>query len=319
MLWKHSRNYYYGNGMPDPPSCLSEFQFAHLRHGHGCMSCETPHSRKTYWAFLRRWCKTCLQSKTIKEHDAVVLLRDANGEDISYLHDCLPAGIFDSWGNFVGVGPATTHSLKTVYLLSDVQKLIADYLELKAQNNDPETWPTELHAWHAPRMADAAERKAFAHKMEAWEESTRNERSYDYAAKKMARKTYFQEKAGQLNPPITPSEMECCPSYRRAIAIPKDPNTVSWQQLRPKLEKEAAELKAKGGPPKNSSSHASSLSGTSTPVSSIEPRESQQLQQSQPPHRQQPPYVIPVMAFSSGFVPGYPALHPPHPPHSHPY
>lgn len=314
MLWKHSRNYYYGSDMPDPPSELTEFQYAHLRHGHGCMSCGAPNTRKTYWAFLRRWCKTCLQSKTVKEHDAMVLLRDANGEDISYLHDCLPSGIFDSWGNFVGVGPATTHSLKTVFLLSDVRKLVADYLSLKAQNEDPAQWPAEVHAWRTPKMELVKERKTFAHKMEGWEETARSERSYDYQAKKMARKAYFQEKAAQLTPSISLREMECCDSYRRAIAIPKDPNTTSWFQLKPKLEKEAAALRAKGGPPEERP-HTSSNSGTSTPNSIMD-------HGIIPPSAPQQPYILPVLAFASGFLPGHlpsHSTHPPHPPPGHPF
>ncbi|KAF2848963.1 hypothetical protein T440DRAFT_469707 [Plenodomus tracheiphilus IPT5] len=243
MLWKHSRNYYYGKDMPDPPSELTEFQYAHLRHGHGCMSCGAKNTRKTYWAFLRRWCKTCLQSKTLKEHDALALLRDEKGEDISFIKACLPSGIFDSWGNFVGVGPATTHSLKTIYSLPDVQKLVAEYnTEARTRSADQ----TELHTWyvtwHANKMSIIEERKAFAKKMELWEETTRSTKTFDYQARKSARKLYFEQKAKQLTPPIDLRQLEACPSYRRAIAIPKDPNITSWNQLRPKVEKETAEL-----------------------------------------------------------------------------
>jgi hypothetical protein len=295
MLWKHSRNYHYGSALPEPPSELTEFQYADLRHDHGCMSCGTANTRKTYWAFLRRWCKTCLQSKTLKEHDAMVLLRNAHGEDVSYLHNCLPSGIFDSWGNFVGVGPATTHALKTVYLLSDVQKLVIDYINLKAQNKDPASWSAELHAWYDPKVAIVEERRAFAHKMEGWEELMRNERTYDYSAKKSARKKYFQAKALELSPAISVREIECCPSYRRAIAIPKEPNNTSWLQLKPKLEKEAAELKAKGGPP-DDRLPTLSTSGTSTPVSAMEP---------------QRPFMLPSIGYALGFHLGI------GPPHSH--
>lgn len=270
MLWKHSRNYYYGSDMPDPPSELTEFQYAHLRHGHGCMSCGAKNTRKTYWAFLRRWCKTCLQSKTLKEHDAMAKLRNSNGEDISYLHKCLPSGIFDSWGNFVGVGPASTHSLKTVYLLSDVQNLVAEYnRETQEKASDQAAMRTWYTTWHSEKISLVEERKAFAKKMELWEETTRNTKSFDYQTKKTARKAYFEHKASQLNPPINIKVMEECPSYRRAIAIPKDPNNTSWLQLKPKLEKEAADLAAKGGLPEYRPS-TTSTSGTSTPNSSLE-------------------------------------------------
>jgi hypothetical protein len=290
-LWKHSRNYHYGRNLPEPSSELTEFQYADLRHDHGCMSCRAPNTRKTYWAFLRRWCKTCLQSKTLREHDAMVLLRAADGEDLFFLHKCLPSGIFDSWGNFVGVGPATTHALKTVYLLSDVQKLVAEYNNLKAQNQDPASWSAELHAWYDPKVALVEERRAFAHKMEGWEESMRSERTYDYSAKKAARKKYFQNKASELSPAISVREMECCPSYRRAIAIPKDPNNTSWLQLKPKLEKEAADLKVKGGPPEKRPP-ASSASGASTPMRVME--------QPQP----QRPFMLPPIGYALGYHPG---------------
>ncbi|KAH7085140.1 hypothetical protein BKA63DRAFT_499065 [Paraphoma chrysanthemicola] len=344
MLWKLSRMYHYGD-LPDPPSELTEFQYADLRHDHGCMSCKAPNTRKTYWAFLRRWCKTCLQSKTLKEHDAMVMLRTPDGEDLTFLANCLPSGIFDSWGNFVGVGPATTHALKTVFLLSDVRQIVAAYAQLKAQNEDDHAeWSKNLRAWILKKTELVEERKAFAHKMEAWEETIRNERSYDYSAKKSKRKTYFQKKASELTPAISVREMECCPSYRRAIAIPKDPNNTSWLQLKPKLEKEAAELKATGGPPEDRarvSSTPGMTSGTSTPLRSMDF-----------PHNQQPqlPYMLPMIGFNPGMAyhhglpnslpsnlpnglphshpnslpnslpPSLPSLHPPHghmPPHNH--
>jgi hypothetical protein len=295
-LWKHSRNYHYGRNLPEPSSELTEFQYADLRHDHGCMSCRAPNTRKTYWAFLRRWCKACLQSKTLRENDAMVLLRGADGEDLFFLHKCLPSGIFDSWGNFVGVGPATTHALKTVYLLSDVQKLVAEYTILKVRNEDPASWSAELHAWYEPKVELVEERQAFAHKMEGWEESMRNERTYDYSAKKAARKRYFQNKASELCPAISMREMECCPSYRRAIAIPKDPNNTSWLQLKPKLEKEAADLKAKGGPPESRSS-ASSAAGASTSMRVME--------QPQP----QRPFMLPPIGYALGFHPGLAPSH----------
>lgn len=267
MLWVHSRNYYYGNDMPEPPSAMTEFQYAHLRHGHGCMSCGAPSTRKTYWAFLRRWCKTCLQSKTVKEHDAMVVMRTVGIEDVSLLRKCLPSGVFDSWGNFVGVGPASTHSLKTIYLLSEVQKLETEIRD--AALLYPNAWSAELRPGMARKATLVEERRAFARKMELWEEATRSNKASDYQAKKAARKAYFEHKASQLEPPISLKEMEACPCYRRAIAIPKDPNNTSWQQLKPKLEKEAAEL-ALGRlatPEMRGGTASASASGTSTPNS----------------------------------------------------
>ncbi|CAI6338191.1 unnamed protein product [Periconia digitata] len=264
MLWKHSRDYYYRGTLPDlPPHELTEFQYAHLRHGHGCMSCGTPSTRKTYWAFLRRWCKSCLQSKTIKEVDAIDLFKDQKGEDVSFLQKCLPSGIFDSWGNFVGVGPAATLSYKTVYLISDVNALVAEY----NQESIVKGGPWDMRTWMAAKTQVVEERHQFARKMELWEDSTRASKSFEHLAKKQARKEYFAEKAAHLSPPVYLRDMECCPSYRRAVAIPKEPNMTSWLQLKPKLEKEAADLRATGGAPSQLPTFP--MSGTSTPCTDL--------------------------------------------------
>jgi hypothetical protein len=309
MLWKHSRNYHYGSDLPEPPSELTEFQYADLRHDHACMSCKTPSTRKTYWAFLRRWCKTCLQSKTIREHDAMVQLRSAHGEDHSFLSACLPAGIFDSWGNFVGVGPASTHALKTVYLSSDVRNIVTEYNNLRAENKDPDNWEAEVNAWFGSKVRLVEERRQFAKEMESWEELMRNARSQDYTSKKAARKKYFQAKAAELDPPISAKEMDHCPSYGRAIRIPKDPNSASWLQLKPKLEKEAAAWRAKSGA-EESRPTTSSNSGTSTPVSVMSA-----VDRPQPTTRQyMPPPSLPSIGHTLGYHPGLTQLHRPRPP-----
>ncbi|ORY12251.1 hypothetical protein BCR34DRAFT_468953, partial [Clohesyomyces aquaticus] len=239
-LWKHSRKHYYKDSLPEPPAELTEFQYAHLRHGHGCMSCGAIQTRKTYWAFLRRWCKNCLQKKTIKETEARDMFKDDDGGDISFISKCLPSGIFDSWGNFVGVGPAHAHSLKTVFLVSDVEKLVAQFNQEARDNLG--TWHAEMRTWMNEKVKLVEERREFAQKMEQWEDSARSSKSFDYQGRKEARKTFFVEKAAQLTPPICLRQMELCPAYRRSVAIPKEPNMTSWLQLKPKLEKEAAEL-----------------------------------------------------------------------------
>lgn len=321
MLWVHSRNNHYGDDMPEPPSGLDEFQFAHLRHGHGCMSCGAPSTRKTYWAFLRRWCKTCLQSKTVKEHDALIVMRNAGIDDVSFLRKSLPSGVFDSWGNFVGVGPASTHSLKTIYLLSEVQKLENEVRDAAASH--PETWSAEVRTHMAQKFIQVDERRAFARKMELWEEATRSNKASDYQAKKAARKLYFEHKASQLDLPISVKEMEACPSYRRAVAIPKDPNNTSWQQLKPKLEKEAAELRlGRSTPDSHLVTMSASASGTSTPTGMHTPQPFVHPVSGMPiihlplppPHHQRFPHLHLHPHLHPQLHP-----HPPHPSHSHPH
>lgn len=63
--WRNTRIKNYGPDMPGPPGGLSEVQYANLLVGIGCMSCGDKKARKTYWAFLRRWCHNCLKEKVI--------------------------------------------------------------------------------------------------------------------------------------------------------------------------------------------------------------------------------------------------------------
>ncbi|KAL5415612.1 hypothetical protein PMIN03_002573 [Paraphaeosphaeria minitans] len=243
MLWKHSRDHFYHDTLPDPPSELSEFQYAHLRHGRGCMSCRTKSTRKTYWAFLRRWCKNCLHSKIIKEHDAVGMLKEASEEHMLDLLKCLPVAIYDSWDNYIGVGPGNTHPQKNVYILRDVEMLLAHYAREREEN--PATWHAECRVWTSQKEKVMQERHDFARKMELWEDHARQSKSSDFQEKKTARKKYFQEKAAELTSPISEKELQLCPSYRRAVVIPKIPNMLSWSQLKPKVEKEAADARAR--------------------------------------------------------------------------
>lgn len=303
-LWVKSRTYHYGNDLPEPPTGIDEFKYAHLRHGHGCMSydCKSTSTRKTYWAFLRRWCKGCLQEKTIKEQEALNIMRAVGIDDITVLRKCLPSGCFDSWGNFVGVGPASTHSLKTIYLRSEVTALKDEFRDAAALN--PTGWSDDMRPKMAEKFAIVEERRAFARKMELWEEATRNTKASDYQTKKAARKEYFALRASQLDPSIDVKTMEACPSYRRAVAIPKEPNNTSWQQLKPKLEKEAKDLREGlrlATPETRGGTASASASGTSTPTTMSDPQ----------------PYALHSMTASpAGFL-----MHPtlqPHP-HPHPY
>ncbi|KAF2200483.1 hypothetical protein GQ43DRAFT_357997, partial [Delitschia confertaspora ATCC 74209] len=255
-LWNLSRWHHYGTDLPEIPSeptlpgfPLNEFQYAQLRHGLGCQSCKAHDTRKTYWAFLRRWCKSCFESKIIKEREALSLLQAAKisesqpamGGDLASIQtilQCVPSGMLDSWGNFVGVGPSQAQSLKTVYLGSDVERLITEYDEQAEANKD--TWESKVGDWARKKQEMVNQRREFARAMEQWENRSRTEKCGDHQSKKEARKKYFAEKAKQLDPPMNEEVLKRCPSYARSVKIPKDPNPLAWTPLKPKLERERA-------------------------------------------------------------------------------
>lgn len=64
-LWKKCRVQNYGADMPDPLPGMKEWDYAKLIEGLGCMGCTNKKTRKTYWAFQKRWCAKCLEKNTI--------------------------------------------------------------------------------------------------------------------------------------------------------------------------------------------------------------------------------------------------------------
>ena len=62
LVWKNARHKQFGPGHPEPPSGLTEMQYADLLVGVGCQArgCQAKDTRRTYWGFRRRWCEVCL-------------------------------------------------------------------------------------------------------------------------------------------------------------------------------------------------------------------------------------------------------------------
>ncbi|KAK8180388.1 uncharacterized protein BKA78DRAFT_61871 [Phyllosticta capitalensis] len=65
-IWRHAMRHHFGPDLPPTPSGITDRQYADLLSGQGCMRCHEPKARKTYWAFLRRWCTKCFSQKIIK-------------------------------------------------------------------------------------------------------------------------------------------------------------------------------------------------------------------------------------------------------------
>lgn len=64
-LWKKCRIQNYGTDMPEPLMGMKEWDYADLVEGLGCMGCQNKRTRKTYWAFQKRWCAKCLEKNTV--------------------------------------------------------------------------------------------------------------------------------------------------------------------------------------------------------------------------------------------------------------
>jgi len=147
----------------------------------------------------------------------------------------------DSWGNYLGAGPAQSHSLRTIYRRRDVVKFFKELKEFRQQHsnldlNDPE-FVAKVKAAADAREELVNKRREFAAKMEHFEEKQRTTKTFEHQRNKDARKAFFAEKAAaEFVPPMLTTELEGYDSYRRSIAIPKEPNQSTWNHLKPKLE-----------------------------------------------------------------------------------
>lgn len=67
-VWKQARINQFGRGLPDPPKGMNEVEYADLLVAVGCQTsdCDEKNTRRTYWAFRRRWCEKCCGSKLVK-------------------------------------------------------------------------------------------------------------------------------------------------------------------------------------------------------------------------------------------------------------
>ena len=59
VTWELARQRYFDPDMPGPPPGLSEADYARLLAGTGCQECGETKTRRTYWAYQRRWCEAC--------------------------------------------------------------------------------------------------------------------------------------------------------------------------------------------------------------------------------------------------------------------
>ncbi len=71
-LWKKCRIQNHGEDMPEPLPGMKEWDYANLMEGLGCMGCGNKRTRKTYWAFQKRWCAKCLEKNTVLVCSAVI-------------------------------------------------------------------------------------------------------------------------------------------------------------------------------------------------------------------------------------------------------
>ena len=242
--WRRARIHQFGPDQPDPPDGLTEMQYADLLVGVGCQGagCKEKCTRRTYWAFRRRWCEKCCVLNLVKARVAKVEYN--RYEEVSR---CVPYAMYDSWNHYQWAGhypdpplwAGTYGAQSQVYSKFDLEKF-----ENRLQNMDPlginSTWLDEQAALNETYMDQLQS-------IERWVELDRKQREKERAETREVRANFFSKRALQMDPPLEFDVLEKCRSYERSIQISKYPTEKSWQILRDKLfyERERAEVETK--------------------------------------------------------------------------
>ncbi|KAI4217724.1 MAG: hypothetical protein LQ351_000320 [Letrouitia transgressa] len=245
--WRAARMYNYGPDHPPPPPGLTEQQYADLLVGTGCQNrgCNDKKARKTYWAFQRRWCDSCLKKNVIMKIGCSSIL-----EKFPRILEIVPHVRFDSWGHYQWVGDYPDHPSwqksdefqKTAFLRSDVTKAIRAIEEAGESTANGVTRPEdEMESWFQARKAANEELVCHLQQIENWVETSKRDKLVASAEFRHQRIDFFREKAAAMDPPVSAELLDRMPSYGRAIAISSKPTENAWRTLMPKLERERAE------------------------------------------------------------------------------
>src|SRR5438552_13618830 len=81
-------------------------------------------------------------------------------------------------------------------------------------------------------------------KIEDWVTNYSRERIHDSRQFKVRRAEYYQQRALELDPPVTAEQLERMACYKRATSISKQPTERSWKALLPKIRQELAQTQA---------------------------------------------------------------------------
>ncbi|KAK7607184.1 hypothetical protein BKA81DRAFT_359109 [Phyllosticta paracitricarpa] len=241
-IWRHAMRHHFGPNLPPTPSGITDRQYADLLSGQGCMSCREPKARKTYWAFLRRWCTKCFGEKIIKQDDCF-----AYNQKFPGMLETIPCATVDSWNHYSYAGwgdddgRSRTSGNQPVYLkedLSTTSKSYADFvIDLGKRNLDADQVLEEQTEYIKERKAKLEALMDERYEIDKFEKKWIAMRAAKSSDLKTQRKEYIIRKAAQLDPPMTEDVLNLIPAYQDNIKINKEFKTEKfWKVLKTKLE-----------------------------------------------------------------------------------
>ena len=238
-IWKEARLRIYGPDCPDPPASLTERQYADLVTGVGCQAkdCADKKAKKVFWIMQRRWCEKCWKKRTLTD-DA---LRAIN-RVYSRVPMCVPHFSYDrsKKHHFIGRREDAPDWVRDPifevgYERRAVRNMMSEIDGLIGKTQDEKNEWFRLRELEKERLQ--SELRAVENFFETYKRVTRREKR----GLEEARKTFFEEKAILMNPPMRPEVLRLTSAFHRAIAIRSKPTENTWQTLRVRVEQERRE------------------------------------------------------------------------------
>ena len=243
-IWEEARLRIYGPDCPGPPANLTEWQYADLLTGVGCQAknCVDKRAKRVYWIMQRRWCEKCWQKRTLTAQAVRIITRDY--AKVSTFVPCFSYNRSKKH-HFIGWRATAPDWVRDpTYELGYERRAIRDVMSeidglLGKTQDEKDEW-SRLRELETRRLQQ--ELKIVEHFFETRKRVIRREER----GLEEARKTFFEEKAILMHPPMRPEVLRLTSAFHRAIAIRSKPTESAWQALsvRVKEERREAEILA---------------------------------------------------------------------------
>ena len=209
---------------------MTDAQYAVLTQGRGCQEpkCNDTRAWKIYWAMQMRLCTRCYKARFCPLREISALFKAFPG-----LRDCLVQHRWERGKRYKDIssfldGYSVAFDRPAVEAITEIFSLVYGKV-------DPQ-WHLEQSDWVKELTQHLERCEEFFRLRNQDEDQKRSDR-------RQALTKYLEERAAELDPPLSEEELHNCLSFHKEIAkVPTSAPHAVWQRLQPKIELERSDL-----------------------------------------------------------------------------
>ncbi|KAL8695447.1 MAG: hypothetical protein Q9218_000025 [Villophora microphyllina] len=268
-VWRDVRRRTYGHDHPDPPTGITERQYADLLVGFGCQDkhCDgKSKARKVYWAFQRRWCTLCWKKNTImvipcasaSSHPPLADLLQEDACEVFLakypeLTKYMTTARVDGWNRYAGVAepddinplPSRGSAYKRAYLRTDLARITqtvetAERRKSVGGSNPPKALMSLIASMKEANGKDIPKLRA----IETWADSWKKDALSRSGERKQTKSAFFTVQAQLMDPLLDRKTLEQMDCFRKAVSAPGGPTRRAWKSVEKKLQAQRAKTEA---------------------------------------------------------------------------